>query len=1434
MVFMWPSATDTGAYLSEVKTSKTTAISRHIARKIQQAKFTNKKLKNNYKVKSTFSKIGPAKRRELTKKQKSILRNKKLSAIRKRHQQRKNGVFQKLKPNYDFIHDEHTRLTGIRQNGNPIYYTTRNLNAAVTMGVDEIKQSPLNLSGAGLTIGIWDSGDVFTNHAEFEQTPGGTSLIALKDSVGVDGHATHVAGTLMAQGINSSAEGMANGANLDSYDFEDDISEMSSAVYNQFSGLGLLTSNHSYGIAAGWFFINVDGASSVSGLKTNKIPMSSSNSSVEIKTPLEKNDLIPIENSSRPSGLSVVFLNTNESITDNQSDVVDLGTDVILAPSIERNFRMTNTGDSDLTFSSYNAPDGITLTAGGDSAIAPGNFDTFTFVVDTSVSGTTTGDIVFQTNLPGDGIFSFPVTTFVDPEVWVWAGDTTISEVEDSNFGRYGQTSKDYDDICHSSPFYTMVLAAGNDRADDGPTVSNPHHLVLQPGTSSFVASTTVRNPDNFDSGYDTLSDDSTAKNPLVIGAIPSISGGYSNSAQVTETTFSSYGPVDDGRIKPDLVAPGVNVLSTGTSLGSYDTRSGTSMATPAVAGSVALLKSLYQTTFSNLPLNSTVKALLVHTANEAGPSLGPDYKFGWGLVNAKGAADLIVDDGGSGDHFIESTLANGQTKTYSLTTSGETVKITIAWNDFSGNVSANSLDSATRAIINDLNIVLKDANGTSFFPWRLDLNNPASAATRGINNKDNVEKIELDFTPAAFQNYTLEVSHAGVLNTSALEPEQDFSLILEGFSAAPSASNIKVTSSSTGNTQIIDNQASPIDLGTIAQGLQATTYQFLVENTGNVDLTISNLTVPTGFIIVKNISSTLTAGQTDTFEIRLDSSSIGTFQGHVEFTTNVQGQETFNFAIQGTVTSTSSSGITVQHNNSLTVLTDGQSSTLDLGNESVGASPTTHTFTISNTGNSNLTISNLQVPTGFTILSAPSTTVSSGNSTTFTLNVDNSTAGIKSGTLSFETNVSGMETFNFNISSTVFDSSSLSMTVTHTNTGSSITNNQGTSINMGSVFAGSTALSQIFTISNTGSSEVVLSNLVIPTGYLIIATLPTSVPAFSSRSFQLRLDSSNLGVFAGNVSFTTNVPGNEVFSFPITGEVSTLTASALVTYDNQGVTINDDQTSIVDLGDEIVGATSNTHVFTVTNAGNSTLNLANLSLPAGFILVEGLSGSLASGQSDKFQISVDTSTIGTYAGTLSFETNVPSQNPFNFIIQSQVASVPSFGFSLDHANSLTSISNNVTTIDFGTENQFSASTVHTFTLKNLGANTLFISNVSIPSGIIISRNFKSSIEFGESTTLEIRMGTFFTQTINGTISFSTNDPSNSTFTYNVLGVVEESNTTPQNSDDPSTSLSSREVDSPLTCGTISDGQGPPSNGPFQVLFGFAIAFVFFRLRKLY
>ncbi len=137
---------------------------------------------------------------------------------------------------------------------------------------------------------------------------------------------------------------------------------------------------------------------------------------------------------------------------------------------------------------------------------------------------------------------------------WVWTGANTAGE--DIRFSFYSVDSRQVDITAYDAPNYLPVWSAGNDNGETGPIAGDAYWMAAGYGT------TTSHPADNGSGGFDTLPAYATAKNALVVGAVNPVSGGYSGSGGVSIASFSSRGPTDDGRIKPDLVADGVSVIA--------------------------------------------------------------------------------------------------------------------------------------------------------------------------------------------------------------------------------------------------------------------------------------------------------------------------------------------------------------------------------------------------------------------------------------------------------------------------------------------------------------------------------------------------------------------------------------------------------------------------------------------------------------------------------------------------------------------------------------------------------------------------------------------------------------------------------------------------------------------------------------------------------
>jgi subtilisin family serine protease len=207
----------------------------------------------------------------------------------------------------------------------------------------------------------------------------------------------------------------------------------------------------------------------------------------------------------------------------------------------------------------------------------------------------------------------------------------------------------------------------------------------------------------------------------------------------------SSYGPTDDFRIKPDITNKGINVLSTSNaSATAYDTASGTSMAAPGVSGVLILLQEHYSNLNNNdFMLAATAKGLILHTADEAGPNDGPDHMFGWGLINARRAAEVL--SGNAISSIVEErTLTNGQTYTRDVFSVGnQPLMVSISWTDRPGNINQGTIDLSNPVLVNDLDIRVT-RNGQTVMPWALNKSFGNPAAQRMDNNVDPFEKSEI------------------------------------------------------------------------------------------------------------------------------------------------------------------------------------------------------------------------------------------------------------------------------------------------------------------------------------------------------------------------------------------------------------------------------------------------------------------------------------------------------------------------------------------------------------------------------------------------------------------------------------------------------------------------------------------------------------------
>ncbi|MCP4309970.1 MAG: S8 family serine peptidase [Bacteroidetes bacterium] len=374
-----------------------------------------------------------------------------------------------------------------------------------------------------------------------------------------------------------------------------------------------------------------------------------------------------------------------------------------------------------------------------------------------------------------------------DEDRWQWWGDTDVSEEEDYNFGYYHGEAKFYDEIAYSHQNYLIVKSAGNDRGE-GPSPGAEHFVWVD---GEWESSTAVRQRDGGDDGYGCLGPVSTAKNIMVVGSVRDLPNGYGGPESVKIAGYSAFGPTDDGRIKPDVVGNGESLWSSYSGGDDkYRNTSGTSMSAPNVTGSMLLLQEHHQTVYGSYMKSASLKGLVLHTADDAG-NIGPDYIFGWGLMNTESAAAVISNT--DYQQIQEHTLDDQEEVRLRLFCDGsEPLRVTLSWTDLAGQVPSESLNPTNRILVNDLDMrVTREVDGLEYRPFVLDPVQPSLQATTGDNILDNVEQV-FQYTPEK-GFYEIVVRHKGTIK----QGRQNFSLIISGLSSEFFAS---------GTDQLTDN----------------------------------------------------------------------------------------------------------------------------------------------------------------------------------------------------------------------------------------------------------------------------------------------------------------------------------------------------------------------------------------------------------------------------------------------------------------------------------------------------------------------------------------------------------------------------------------------------------------------------------------------------
>ena len=397
-------------------------------------------------------------------------------------------------------------------------------------------------------------------------------------------------------------------------------------------------------------------------------------------------------------------------------------------------------------------------------------------------------------------------------------------------------------------------------------------------------------------SGANSVTPPGTAKNVLTVGA--STTGAYGSTAEGAVAGSSSRGTTLDGRIKPDLVAPGVSICSAraeeaqfanGGPCSSathsdgttplYMTLNGSSMATPVVAGAATMVRQyLRESEGISEPRSDLIRAILINGAEDLGNPDIPNALEGWGQLDLQQSLYPSSNDGfedWSLDLFYDDTreLLPGHSFVYTFEMSNDArmgLDITLVWNDREGSAIANQ--SAPR-LVNDLDLRVTSPNGIVYVGNSF--SNGFSAPGGGSEDRlNNVERIRLPTNngDSGIGTWTVEVGHAG-------GTLQDYAIVLTGLATELEQSDLTVFEGS-----LSSSVESPLQGDTLL--IEAAWKNQAAAPTGTYSVEIEDIT--DGIVMHTSEQSSLGGGMLDslsfpyafsttglhTLELRLDSTS--------------------------------------------------------------------------------------------------------------------------------------------------------------------------------------------------------------------------------------------------------------------------------------------------------------------------------------------------------------------------------------------------------------------------------------------------------------------------------------------------------------------------------------------------------------------------------
>ncbi|MGH7140554.1 MAG: choice-of-anchor D domain-containing protein, partial [Pirellulales bacterium] len=204
-----------------------------------------------------------------------------------------------------------------------------------------------------------------------------------------------------------------------------------------------------------------------------------------------------------------------------------------------------------------------------------------------------------------------------------------------------------------------------------------------------------------------------------------------------------------------------------------------------------------------------------------------------------------------------------------------------------------------------------------------------------------------------------------------------------------------------------------------------------------------------------------------------------------------------------------------------------------------------------------------------------------------------------------------------------------------------------------------------------------------------------------------------------------------------------------------------------------VLATASDQQTYTVSNYGDATLTLApaSLVLPAGFSVVGSFPTSISPGQSADVTLALNTATPGNFGGAVSFDTNDPAHDPFQFFVSADVLPPPA----IEVFDGSTQIAAGTGSDDFGST-PVGQPLTESFEIENTGTTSVTIDtgSLSVPYGFSVATPLPSSLAAGLSATFAIEFNATYTGSYGGSVSFSDSDTGNNPYTFQITATASQ------------------------------------------------------------